>query len=335
MKTLFTIFALFFVSICFAQTPQIVRQNGSDVEIYSTNSLADVLLDTNPGDTIYLPNGSFGTATINRKVVIFGVGHDPESTAATFSTQMTSLILAAGAEESIISGLSLTNLSITAGNTDIRRCHISTIGYGSNLANGGSLRECIIYTRISGNGVSNLNMSNCIFHTANTATNTANLFIKDVKNSIFQNNILMNYWRFGFQDITDCVFNNNYIIGYNNNEITNCLFNNNIFSTNVNFPNGSNNGADNLSNLTVNATFEDVNETMIRFLYTNDYNLRNASPGKGAGLDGTDIGIFGGAFPFKVGSTPRNPHISEKDIPFNLTTDGKLPVKITVEAQDY
>ena len=66
----------------------------------------------------------------------------------------------------------------------------------------------------------------------------------------------------------------------------------------------------------------------------NDYRLRDSSPGKNAGKDGTDIGIYGGRYPWKDGGLPVNPHIETYDIAGKTDSIGNLRVKIKVAAQE-
>ena len=65
------------------------------------------------------------------------------------------------------------------------------------------------------------------------------------------------------------------------------------------------------------------------------YQLNPASPGKNGGTDGTDIGIHGGAFPWKQGAIPSNPHFQSIQIAPKTDTNGNLNVKIKVAAQDH
>ncbi|MDR0506901.1 MAG: hypothetical protein LBH32_08835, partial [Dysgonamonadaceae bacterium] len=65
-----------------------------------------------------------------------------------------------------------------------------------------------------------------------------------------------------------------------------------------------------------------------------DYHLQPTSAGKNAGTDGTDVGIYGTAFPFKESKLPSIPHFTVKNISTETNAEGKLPVYIKIEAQD-
>ena len=64
------------------------------------------------------------------------------------------------------------------------------------------------------------------------------------------------------------------------------------------------------------------------------YVLAADSPGKGAGADGTETGIYGGARPAKEHRLPSIPQITEFTVAGASNPDGTLKVNITVEAQD-
>ena len=68
-------------------------------------------------------------------------------------------------------------------------------------------------------------------------------------------------------------------------------------------------------------------------VFHNNYRLKSTSLGHNAGTDGTDIGIYGGVFPWKDGSMPSNPHIISKTIPGTTDASGNLNVNIKVEAE--
>jgi len=64
------------------------------------------------------------------------------------------------------------------------------------------------------------------------------------------------------------------------------------------------------------------------------YKLADDSPGIGAGNDGTDIGLYGSPAPAKEQRIPSTPSVTEFSVSGVSAADGKLPVKITVEAQE-
>jgi hypothetical protein len=53
------------------------------------------------------------------------------------------------------------------------------------------------------------------------------------------------------------------------------------------------------------------------------------------GTDGTEIGIYGTAYPFKDGAFPVNPRIKFNSIAPATDAQGKIKVDIKVDAQEY
>ena len=68
------------------------------------------------------------------------------------------------------------------------------------------------------------------------------------------------------------------------------------------------------------------------FDYSHNYHLQ--SPATYLGIDGKEVGIYGGFNEYKEGAVPSNPHIQWKNIAPITTTDGLLNVQINAAAQD-
>jgi hypothetical protein len=129
-----------------------------------------------------------------------------------------------------------------------------------------------------------------------------------------------------------------------NNEITNCIvMNENSYfftgSGNIIYNNifrvahpdfGSNNiNADNYFSVDLADIF--IDQTGGLFSYSDDYHL--VYPETYLGTDGSEVGIYGGIFPFKAGSVPITPHITVKEVAPATDPDGNLNVTIQVDAQ--
>src|SRR5690606_38454734 len=75
-------------------------------------------------------------------------------------------------------------------------------------------------------------------------------------------------------------------------------------------------------------------DTSFTNFYTQDFHLKTDSPGKNAGSDGTDVGIYGTNEPTKEGWVPSNPHISFKNISSQIDANGNLKATFKVKAQN-
>ncbi len=148
-----------------------------------------------------------------------------------------------------------------------------------------------------------------------------------MSNCYFRNNIIYVYHNFAAQinehGYSSCVFDRNIINESENSSFAfgdTTTYTTNVFMGNYYYVNG------NLLN------------TQLSPYYSNgsilgDYHL--IAPMLYLGTDGTQVGMYGGANPFKEYARPSNPHIVSKTIPFITNQNGILPVNIKAKAQNY
>lgn len=286
------------------------------------------------GASIYLPAGYWNeNITIAKRLNIYGVGHFPNSSPVPPGTSNVSQIsFLNGSDSCIIQGLIISALTFGGGqgnisikNHYILRCRIQNLNLAFwNAINVSNviIKECVINFSVgatinsvpkniifansyinycSGLTGSNIYFTNCIF--GNHSFNGQNLLIE---NSIFLRQ------------------NSDQLAGLQSSIINNCMF---LWgSTNW----GTNSGENNIFGQSCSAMFE--NGSCPEFSYTANYKLKSNSPGKNAGTDGTDIGLFGGDSPFKEGGLPTQPAIIE----FNVTKypeNGQIEIKATAASQ--
>jgi hypothetical protein len=273
-----------------------------------------------------------------------------DSTMATFNTNTPTIEVLSSASGGMITGIYANSFSLiihdTVSNYTINRCVFHNIDIGFNYGNTPpsniSISETIINNALYG-GKSPLNVfvskcfigalsngnnyciygentvydwqglvcNNCIFF----SSNSGNSLLYLISNSTFQN----------------CIFIDNgtsSIIGGTINVFRNCLSNKSSgFLTNVGTVLNC------IFDQTLSSTF--VNQQSNTFDIHDDYHLSPNSPGRNAGSDGTDIGIYGTVNPFKIGGIPFNPHVQLQQINTQTNQNGDLPVNITVGAQDH
>ncbi len=333
MKTLF-ISTLMMLAFGFSSHAQnlITVQNGSKAQFYT--SLDSAYVHSADGDTIYVPGGSYSSpGEINKSIHIIGVGHNPDSTSATNFTLINgSIDLRQGASNGSLTGVYLIgslSLTDTIYNYSVERSNVYAISFSSAFPHNNSFKDNIIKT-LNGHSMVD-NQSNNIY-----LNNIINGFNYHFSGDIFKNNIFLVDYGTYTSPFTSVIFENNIFvpaIGPDMN-FTNCILNNNFFVDDTNLlgnPQGNilNSNINNqpLSSLFIKYSARDG------FQYTDNYHLKSGSPGKNAGKDGTDIGIYGGVFPWKVGSVPFNPHIISSTIANKTNSDGTLHVSIKVEAQ--
>jgi hypothetical protein len=343
-----------------AQTGKITRLHAGSSDFFT--SVAAAISASVDGDTLYLPGGPMDPTpiTIDKKLAIIGAGHYPDSTAATNPTFFSSAIyIVTGADHGSLSGCICDRILFGTSEANqnintylIERCRINYLQLAQNnnpasTSSNIAIIENVILSIIDFSGGSSVlfeknifrycySQSYCDLYYSATAT---------FNNNIFDNTHLIWGNGYNFSRSFNSVYNNNIFISPGNGTIilsTSCIYNHNLFCAtgetgpdldcNIYFTcNG------NISGQTTSDTF--MNYTggwnyNTSFSYANDYHLKPTSPGKNAGNDGNDIGIYGTFYPYKESAVPANPHIGFKNISPATNASGTLPVDIKVSAQE-
>lgn len=142
---------------------------------------------------------------------------------------------------------------------------------------------------------------------------------------LFHNNLFFNgdngqngntlfYYGYSGAHVNDAIFYNNIFYDCNPSGSVNCTFMNNLTYGNGTGPNapfglGANDtlpGPQNNNIYGQDPSFVNYSPNTA-FDFTLDFHLNTGSPCIGTGVGGTDIGIYGGAYPFNVGEGPKIP----------------------------
>ena len=261
------------------------------------------------GDTILVRGSllSYGSITIKKKIILIGAGYNP-SPSDVFPTIFNNIEIkksySIDASGTVISGVKIKsgyNIYINGnsgyGNVDnvtIKRCYGFIKTYRtSNL-------------KIINNIITKLRID--IYTTSNSVV--YNNIISDLS---FLSNYYSNSITFDHNIFTGttspifryCIVKNSIFYGAspNNASTTHTTFSNNIAygSTNdtFNITTNSNTGYNNINH--TNPNFVSVSGTSFDFVY--DYHLQTGSPAIGSSTDGTNMGIYGGLYPFPIGGT--------------------------------
>ena len=309
----------------------IAVQNGNSPRFFQ--QVDDAIVNAVDGDTLYIPGGSWNlTQPINKRLHLIGVGHHPDSTKVTFPTKINSdFNLYSGSSNGSITGINILggiNIQTEMNFYTVKSCRIYYVRIGAKASNFLFIENVLengisLYSQVVG---ANFSYFNNIFG--------AGAGGGGVTNSIFKNNIFLTYVAANFSLFENNIFYNNsfYGVGFNEN-VKNSIAKNNLFAIGLSFENSTNVGSNNLFEQPQTGIF--LNQSGNSFDYSHDYHLQPNSPGKNAGTDGTDIGIYGGIYPWKEGSIPSNPHFQSIQIAPKTDTNGNLNVKIKVAAQDH
>ncbi len=336
-----TILILASVAITLTSSAQkVALHTSSGVQHFNgTGALQSAYTAALAGDTLYLSGHTFTPpANFEKQLTIYGAGHYVDSTLATGKTFINGNVnLRENADHFHIEGVEITGNLVLGNNESI---------------NGLVVKYCKI------NGVLNIpgNLSNPSSNLSFYGNVFSTLDIPNAENVLISNNIIYALSNTNGNNISNNIFfwktylyveygsgeNNNHIIIGDNNQIQNNIFiqpnriwgNGNTIQNNI-FNNSNQNFGftPTITGNYIGIPQADifVNQTGTTFDYTHDYHLQD--PATYLGTDGTQVGIYGGAFPYKEGAVPSNPHIQVQNIA-PTATNGQLNVQIKAAAQD-
>lgn len=332
-------FAIWFIFIMFTYSKAsiiVVDNKIPSIGNYTSLQAAhDAAID---GDSIYvLPSlVSYSPITVTKRIILIGAGYQPIQTGMYTSIISSTLIFDVGSEGSYISGFYLGSVSINTDDISLIRNRIynltvSESNHGIVIINNYFSCSFNNYAILISNNCEVIINNNVIINLCTTPhwSGGDNGCIKYYNSSInIQNNILNSAnWPNGptgtyalkcASSSNAFICNNIKISGEINGVDYNGLFNNMCSYSNC-FP--SYNG--NISNVDMNLVFAD---------YTNNnYHLKEGSPALGAGLNGTDMGIYGGDFPFVDGGYPSIPLIYSLEVP--AMGNQQEGVNVTIKAR--
>ena len=313
------------------QTATLQKDDGVQV-FYGADALINAVNAAQDGNIIYLSAGTFnGVQNLAKSIKIIGAGgFNADETKNTVINGNMSISRIAesyadylGLEEFVVKNDF--NIGNTYSGDDNSMIKIKKIKFESNVQ---------FYTN-SGNFF-NIEISQCVFkdlsfHQNANYTNIVisnsiiaimHNFVSTSSTILIANTILFGDTNWAFSGIS---LQNNIIVTNQNNNGPNSVYNN-IFTGANNFPSVSNQSG-NWENVTLSDLF--VNQPENKWDPSYDYHLKN--PNNYIGTDGSQVGIYGGLFPWNP--VPSNPQIIESKVNPTTTNDGKLNFQIKAEAQ--
>lgn len=333
MKTRFVktvaIMAGLVMSVCAkAQDVQVATLQHGDAmsAYYGADAFKNAMEAAESGDLISLSAGSFNAASITKAVKIQGAGYVQDLGSQRYRTSINgdlNITLEESEAGLTIEGIWHDNNMNLNGNLQqftIAKSRCNSIIFGSNSYSLNSLiKQCRIVGELNPSGTSqNLCLYNSV---ANKIGSNAENSTIHVKNSIITGVCGLPY-NGGSYNIYG-TFENSIISRPTPNvncSVYNCItgpydFNTSTRQNCTHFDNWP-------SEIFVNNTFD---------VDGGDFRLTDEAAAQYLGRDGTQIGIYGGDTPFT--DVPSNPQIVSKQIATQSDANGKLSVKITVEAQ--
>lgn len=301
-------------------------------------TLDKALVEADNGSVIYLPGGGFQISEdtkITKKFTIMGVSHRVDTDNADGATVIAgNLNFEKGSDGSSVVGAYVSgNINVGTGtdsvlNLTLRFCNVNSIQVKHSQSSGMTINQCYLRNN-SSFGNCNVCMENNILHSAwsisggtiNHNIITSGVFksylhgssggscaLYSVNNSSITNNIFLDPG-LAYQGSNCMVYNNaaksNYAVGEERIELEENMDWDNLF----------------IKNKGVNIN--------------SDYHFKEGVTwGKGAGTDGTDIGIYGGSgFKEPKETVAPIPRIVSKEVADHTDGSGMLTIKVRVKAE--
>ncbi len=313
----------------FAQTSMVATlSHGDSIAMYYGNyALRDALNAAESGDVISLSGGSFAAVNINKAVSIRGAGFDvslPTFINGDFKVSIPDNEEKRLSIEGIRSTATITFEGGQGCSSYIQKCHLYAVRFvrtsiSANITNcnityyidtqySPSCNVQLLNSFVNGlpgnNDESKFACVNCIFNVGNSRDSPP----KGIKNGQFLNCIFFSPGEFGSTLQTSSI-------------ALNCVSINakNIFAANE----------ANLGNHF--SSFEELFKDFTGGNFENQkFELTDEAKAKFLGTDSTEVGWYGGAFPYT--SIPSYPRITKMNVANKSTADGKLSVEIEVSA---
>lgn len=346
--------AIIIATVSMAQTSLLatLSHDGSISTFYGTTALKQALEKAEDGDAITLSAGQFLAADITKAITLRGAGmrvrndsvmtHELSVIEGTFAVNI--------AEETekrlIMEGLYISHAMTNKGtirNAMFMKTRFSGIfaGEGSKIVNS-TFIHCRVASGIKILDNSNVSMINSVvWNPSNYSTKASNFEFDNCvicfNTGDHSSSIIGSYYKncFIMQSTSGYVSSSGTVIGNlipSSNVALNCVASapkSGSISSNIFYYMG----AKNTSNKHVSFPADVLKSGNTTYSDAEMYELIDEAKTKYLGLDGTQIGIYGGNLPYE--EDPTTPQITKCNVAAKSTADGKLSVDIEVKAAEY
>ena len=306
---------LFISSISFAKIRR-VGYSGTPVVNTDYSDLQVAHDSASARDTIMIYPGSWN-CNVSKKLIFIGPGYYLTGAGANAglqnisSTVSSNLYLYAGSDSSVYEGLD--NMTLypyydqAVNNVIVRRCN-GTIWSNNKVLSNWQISQCYLSLRVnwSGGRLNNFSVSNCYIQSASLEVNTTHS--GQFNNCVFSSS---DFGNGGF------LLKNNIFSSAHGTDI-NCVFQNCMGSSDY-YPIPTGNGNKNIPYFNIQDSVFVGLGTQGAFSNDGRFALKTTSPAKGAGVGGTDMGMFGGTNPYKLSGIPKIPAFYKLTAPSNTT----------------
>ncbi len=289
------------------------------------------------GDTLYIEGSatSYGSVSITKQLVLIGPGYflteNDTAQASTLTAILGNTWIRNSADGCVVSGFHFTGYLLNqASNVVITRNYVTETSHGISVAHDANdVHDVVVSqnfcTRIMKNRSARdiLIFNNIVSTTIIMGTGSDNF------TGVIKNNVVAYYIEAVNADVTNNIIyyesnpgNSNYI-GYK--ILSGSTYKYNLFAGTP-VPSG----VGNVANVDMSSVFTDFENMSV----DNDFTLKEDSPAKSAGQNGTDCGAFGGDQPYVLSGIPGVPHIYEAIIPTSASSDSGLNVYLKIKTNN-
>ena len=314
-RVIFAICTILCANVLFAQEQlATLKHNGNISVYYGANAFVEAYNAAANGDIITLSDGMFNAITITKEITLRGNGAQPDSVRGTQGTYFLTQIKVQNLQDTAsfeAEGIFFQEFNVSSSyDIKLTNCCVQNINAGGC---GLQARNCIIKSGYDYSGISTHphNFTNCVLGPTSSTPSP----LPDY--SILTNCIIIGYEM--NPNLNNSLYNNCIIIAYNSsNRTMGQTCNNSILCGWANLPN--NNVA-----MEVSDVFETWDGSTLSF-DPNTYKLKANVANSVLGNDGTQVGIFGGDFPFSF--TPSYSVIKRLDVPNRTDENGMLNIDV-------
>lgn len=335
MKKLFLVFiAVFsFIAQASAQSSMLATLNheGNISTFYGTTALREAHAAAVHGDVITLSSGSFVSTDITKAITLRGAGMELDTIHGTEPTVISG-DFKIGIEDSVEQRLTIEGIY---SNHKVKYINLKNAiflknrfldftydSYDTSLLQNVTFIHCRVAKQLYLNENCSASCLNCIiagpesknYSSSNFEFQNCVLYFNpySVMSSTYKNCVLCSNNSNGRVETTCMAYN---CIGLNGNFIFDYI------------PNATNTYVEDISTV-----FKTYTGQVLEKLDSENFELTDETKTKYLGMDGTQVGIYGGSLPFT--SVPTNPQITKCNVAAKSTADGKLSVDIEVKAAE-
>lgn len=334
MKKIFFLLVMAVSTITMSAQSVALNHEGTSTIFYGAQSLSQAYAQAVDGDVLYISGGSYGNLTVEKKLKIYGTGVNPNNTGATGISELGELYVRSTGSECHIEGIKASSIKLNrAEYVTIRYCHVGEVY--AWLAHNLLMYNNIVWHAVRLGDTCRMDRAAELSNGCVISNNYIQNGLHRCRENTIVNNIFRNkgvgddFNSYSYELVAEASVVENNIFASNPGGYGTWCAGNNTVRKNItywyegaddNYGVGSNKNAE---------IFVDYDQSDFSF----DKDMHLKEPTKYIGTDGTEVGIYGGLFPWNTEVMPSNPHIMSNTSGTKTNSEGKLLLNVEVSAQ--